>query len=143
MIRKVKTLEEVIVEMVSDLPLTVNIVAKEKELIEEVLNNNYLAKANEKSLEVLIQKIAPLMKYREEGIKPDQVSLDLRDITKEKEYIKFGPAHERLTIQKYREKVEALIKKLEEENEILQKIKKGEEITQEEVEELADTLCRI
>ena len=41
----------------------------------------------------------------------------------EKEYIKFGPANERVTIQKYRDKVEALIKKLEEENEILQKIR--------------------
>ena len=54
------------------------------------------------------------MKYREEGIKPDQDSLDLRDITSEKEFIKFGPAHERITIQKYRQKVEALVKKLEE-----------------------------
>ncbi len=32
------------------------------------------------------------MKYREEGIKPDQDSLDLRDATSEKEFIKFGPA---------------------------------------------------
>ncbi|HVN95450.1 MAG TPA: type I restriction-modification enzyme R subunit C-terminal domain-containing protein, partial [Syntrophorhabdaceae bacterium] len=140
--KKVKTLEEVIIEMVSDLPLMVNVVAKEKNLIEEVLHNNYLAKASDEDLEVLIQKIAPLMKYREEGIKPDQTAVDFRDITKEKEYIKFGPAHERLTIQKYREKVEALIKKLEEENEILRKIKKGEEITQEEVGELANTLAK-
>jgi len=139
--KKVKTLEEVIVEMVSDLPLSVNIVAKEKSLIEEVLHNGYLEKADEAGLEVLIEKIAPLMKYREEGIKPDQDSLDLRDITSEKEYIKFGPAHERITIQKYREKVEALIKKLEEENEILHKIKEGEKITQNEVEELANTLA--
>ena len=80
------------------------------------------------------------MKYREEGIKPDQDSLDLRDITSEKEFIKFGPAHERITIQKYREKVEALVKKLEEENKILQKIKQGEDITKEEINELADTL---
>lgn len=138
--KKVKTLEEVLIEMVSDLPLTVNVVAKEKELIEEVLHSGYLEKADEEALEVLIQKIAPLMKYREEGIKPDQDSLDLRDITSEKEFIKFGPAHERITIQKYREKVEALIKTLEDENEILQKIKQGENITQEEVEELADVL---
>jgi type I restriction enzyme R subunit len=138
--KKIKTLEEVLIEMVSDLPLSVNVVAKEKELIEEILNNGYLEKADEEALEVLIQKIAPLMKYREEGIKPDQDSLDLRDITSEKQFIKFGPAHERITIQKYREKVEALIKKLEEENEILQKIKQGADITQEEVEELADTL---
>ena len=138
--KKVKTLAEVIIEMVSDLPLSVNVVVKEKELIEEILNNGYLEKADEKALEVLIQKIAPLMKYREEGIKPDQDSLDLRDITSEKEFIKFGPAHERITIQKYREKVEALVKKLEAENKILQKIKQGADITQEEVEELADTL---
>lgn len=138
--KKTKTLEEVLIEMVSDLPLSVNVVAKEKDLIEEVLRNGYLEKADEKALEVLIQKIAPLMKYREEGIKPDQDSLDLRDITSEKQFIKFGPAHERITIQKYREKVEALIKKLEEENEILQKIKQGVNISQEEVEELVNTL---
>ncbi|BFT94106.1 MAG: hypothetical protein MNSN_05190 [Minisyncoccus archaeiphilus] len=137
---KVKTLEDVLIEMVSDLPLSVNIIAKEKEIIEEVLHNSYLEKADEEALEVLIQKIAPLMKYREEGIKPDQDSLDLRDITSEKQFIKFGPAHERITIQKYREKVEALIKKLEEENETLKKIKQGIEITSEEVEKLADTL---
>jgi type I restriction enzyme R subunit len=139
--KKVKALEEVIIEMVSDLPLTVNLVAKEKELIEDILDNNYLAKADEKGLENLIQKIAPLMKYREEGIKPDQTSLDLHDITKEKEYIKFGPAHERLTIQKYREKVEALIKQIEADNEILRKIRRGETISHEEVDELADTLA--
>src|SRR3989344_6164350 len=139
--KKVQTLEEVIIEMVSDLPLSVNVVAKEKELIEDVLNNGYLAKADEAGLDILIQKLAPLMKYREEGIKPDQDSLNLKDLTLEKEYIKFGPANERITIKKYREKVEALVKKLESENEILHKIKQGEDVTQEEIEELADTLA--
>lgn len=139
--KKVNTLEEVIIEMVSDLPLSVNIVAKEKDLIEEVLHNNYIAKADEDALDVLVQKLAPLMRYRDEGIKPDQESLDLQDITREKEYIQFGPAHEHLTIQKYREKVEALVKKLESENEILRKIKEGKEITHEEAEELAVTLA--
>jgi len=139
--KKANAIAEAIIEMVSDLPLTVNIVAKEKDLIEEVLQSNYLAKADEEALEVLIARIAPLMKYREEGIKPGQTALNLQDKRKEKKYIKFGPAHERLTVQKYREKVEALIKQLEEENEILRKIKQGEEITEEEVEELADTLA--
>lgn len=139
--KRAETLEEVIIEMVSDLPLSVNVVAREKDLIEAVLNGGYLAKANEQDLDVLIEKIAPLMKYREEGIKPKQDSFDLRDITSEKEYIKFGPANERVTIQKYREKVEALVKKLEEENETLKKIKNGESITSEEIEELAQTLA--
>ena len=138
--KKTETMEEALIEVVSDLPLSVNVVANEKDLIEDVLNNGYIAKADDEALDVLIQKIAPLMKYREEGIKPDQDSLDLKDITNEKEFIKFGPANERVTIQKYREKVEALVKKLEEENEILQKIKNGEYVSHDEVEELADKL---
>lgn len=139
--KKVQTLEEVIMEMISDLPLSVNVIAKEKELIEAVLNSGYLAKASEEELNTLVEKIAPLMKYREEGIKPDQDSLNLKDLTLEKEYIKFGAANERITIQKYREKVEALVKKLEEENEILRKIKNGESITNDEVDELAEKLA--
>jgi type I restriction enzyme R subunit len=139
--KKVQAIEEALIEMVSDLPLSVNVVAKEKELIDDILYNGYLSKADDDNLELVIQKIAPLMKYRDEGIKPDQDSLNLKDITSEKEFIKFGPANERLTTQKYREKVEALIKKLEEENEILQKIKIGEEVSHDEVEELADTLA--
>ena len=139
--KKVQAIGEALIEMVSDLPLSVNVVAKEQGLIDDILHNGYLAKADDDELEMVIQKIAPLMKYREEGIKPDQDSLDLRDITSEKEYIKFGPANERITTQKYREKVEALIKKLEDENDILQKIKVGEEVSHEEVVELADTLA--
>jgi type I restriction enzyme R subunit len=139
---KMKTLEDVIIEMVSDLPLSINIVAKEKQLIDEILHNSYLEKTDEVGLEILVQKISPLMKYREDGIKPDQASLDLRDITSEKEYIKFGAAHERMTIQKYREKVEALVKKLEEENKILLKIKHGENISKEEIEDLVNTLAK-
>lgn len=139
--KKREMLEEVIIELVSDLPLTVNVVAKEAELIEAILRGGYLAKADDAGLEVLLQKIAPLMKYRDEGIKPDQDSLDLRDITSEKEFIKFGPAHERITIQKYREKVETLVRNLEADNEILQKVKQGKEISLEEVDELAAVLA--
>lgn len=139
--KKISALEDVIIEMISDLPLSVNVVAKQKDLIEEVLNSGYLAKADDAALDVLIENIAPLMKFRDEGIKPKQDTFDLRDITSEKMYIKFGPANERVTIQKYRDKVEALVKKLEEENETLQKIKSGDSISQEEVEELAQTLA--
>lgn len=139
--KKLSALEDVIIEMVSDLPLTVNVVAKEKDLIEEILNSGYLAKADDTALDAMIEKIAPLMKFRDEGIKPKQDTFDLKDITSEKMYIKFGPANERVTIQKYRDKVEALVKRLEEENETLQKIKSGDSISQEEVEELAETLA--
>jgi type I restriction enzyme R subunit len=138
--KKLNTLKEVIIEMMSDLPLTVNVVARGKDLIDSVIDGGYLDVATEKDLDVLIEKIAPLMKYREEGIKPKQDSFDLKDLTTEKQYIKFGPANERVTIQKYREKVRELVKRLEEENETLRKIKNGDSLTVEEIEELEQEL---
>ncbi len=128
-------------EMVSDLPLSVNIVAKQKKLIDAVLKDQYVEKAGEKQLDTLIEKLAPLMKYR---VTDDEAqdSFDLRDITSEKEYIKFGPEHERITIQNYRDRVEALIKQLEEKNIVLRKIKMGESVTDQEVNQLANTLLQ-
>lgn len=137
---RIHALQEVLIALVSDLPLSVNIVAKEKDLIEEIVNSNYLAKTEIEKLDEVIEKIAPLMRYREEGIKPDQESLDLRDITREKEYIKYGPSHEQTTIKKYKEKVEELIQGLSSENPILLKIKQGQEISKEEIISLERTL---
>ncbi|MBK8663174.1 MAG: hypothetical protein IPN18_15790 [Ignavibacteriales bacterium] len=51
------------------------------------------------------------MKLRD-PVKQSQVSLDLQDVTHEKGYIKFGPEHERITVQKYRDRVKTLIKTL-------------------------------
>ena len=49
--KKTTTLEEVMMEMVSDLPLTVNVVAREKDLIEAVLHGGYLSTAKEEDLD--------------------------------------------------------------------------------------------
>lgn len=140
--KKADTLEDLITEKVSDLPLSVNTVAREKEIIEAVLHGGYLQKSDEDDLETLVNKLAPLMKFREEGVKPSQDKFNLQDITSEKEYIEFGAQNERVTIKKYREKVEKLVKKLEEENEILQRIKQGEQLDPDDVEELANILLR-
>ncbi|HVW67101.1 MAG TPA: DEAD/DEAH box helicase family protein [Candidatus Peribacteraceae bacterium] len=138
--KKIETLEQVIIEKISDLPLSVNTVAKHKELIEAVLNEGFVPKADEAQLQEIVHSLAPLMRFREEGFKIDQEKLNLRDLTAEKQMIEFGPANERVSVQKYREKVEALIKKLEDENPILKKVKKGASLSKDELEQLADTL---
>ncbi len=130
---------EPIYRMVLELPLSVNIVAKEKDLIDQVLSGGYLTKAREPELNALIDKLGPLMKYREEK-KQTQVSLDLQDVVHEKGFIKFGPEHERITVQKYRDRVEELIRNLESKNAVLRKIKLGESVTNEEINQLAVTL---
>jgi type I restriction enzyme, R subunit len=141
-LKKGGTLQELIIEKVSDLPLTVNVVAKEKELIEAVLHSGYLGKADESALDDMIERLGPLMKYREEGIKPSQDKFNLKDITLEKEYIEFGPENERITIKKYREKMVALIQKLESENEILQRLKQGSPLSHDDIDELANILLK-
>ncbi|MCP3942747.1 MAG: hypothetical protein GY710_14850 [Desulfobacteraceae bacterium] len=140
--KKAVALQELIIEKVSDLPLTVNVVVKEKELIEAVLHSAYLDNADEPALDDVIERLGPLMKYREEGIKLSQDKLNLKDITLEKEYIQFGPANERVTIQKYREKMVALIQKLESDNEILQRLKQGDPLSPDDIDELANILLK-
>ena len=53
--------------MVSDLPLTVNVVAKQQELIEEILNGGYLAKADDTALDILIEKNCPAHVFPSNG----------------------------------------------------------------------------
>jgi type I restriction enzyme R subunit len=138
--KRAEVLTQAIIEKISDLPFTLNTVQKEKELIEAITNGNYLENATELELQRVITHIAPLMWHQEEGIKADQDKLNLRDITLQKQFIEFGPKNERMTIQKYREKIEELIEKLEADDPILKKIRAGESLTREEVSRLADTL---
>lgn len=138
---KYEMLKENLMEQIGELPLSVNIVAKEEELIRKAQTDNYWAKVTDEDMELLAQKLSPLMKYREDTLtKPGLAKLDLRDILTTKEFVEFGPEHEAVAIFKYREMVEKLISELTENNPILQKIKDGEAVTESEAQELAEIL---
>jgi len=138
---KFAVLKENLIEQISELPLSVNIVAKEEPLIKEAQTNNYWAVISEDRFDELSGNIAPLMKFRESNIvMPGQVKLNLRDILKTKEMIEFGPSHEAVSIAKYREIVEAKILALTSNHPILQKLKAGQEISENEAEILAEEL---
>ncbi|MCH6201313.1 DEAD/DEAH box helicase family protein [Aquiflexum sp. LQ15W] len=138
--QKFKTLKESIIEEIGELPLSVNIVAREQELIKQTQNNHYWATINEVKFEELIQKLSPLMKFREVVIPLAPVKFNFKDIVAEKEFIEFGPQHEALSVAKYRELVEMKINELVSSSSILQKLKQGQEITPGEAEQLAEEL---
>ncbi len=94
----------------------------------------------EDKFEELIQKLAPLMKFREAVIPLAPAKFNLKDIVSEKEFIEFGPQHEALSVAKYRELVEKKINELVSSSPILQKLKQGQEITTDEAEQLAEEL---
>ena len=138
---KFATLKDNLIEKISGLPLSVNIVANEEEIITKSQSNQFWTTITDNDFDTLTDKLAPLMKYRDSGKTADGVSkLDLKDILDKKEFVKFGPENESVSIAKYKEMVENKIIALVATNPILQKIKDGENINEEESEQLADAL---
>ena len=137
---KFEILKESIIEEIGELPLNINVVVREQELIRQALSNQYWSTINEDKFEDLIIKLSPLMKFREAVIPLSPAKFNLKDIVVEKEFIEFGPQHEALSVAKYRELVEKKINELVSSSPILQKLKQGQEISTEEAEQLAEEL---
>ncbi|MBN2755109.1 MAG: DEAD/DEAH box helicase family protein [Candidatus Goldbacteria bacterium] len=138
---KYEALKDSITEIISELPLSVNIVAKHKELIEKTQSNNFWAAATDGDFDEVAEKLSALMKFRDGQINttgPEK--FDLKDEVAVKEMVEFGPKHEAVSVSRYKEMVEKLINQLTETNPILQKIKEGREVSAKEAEILAQTL---
>lgn len=138
---KFEALKLSVIETVSELPLSVNIIAKEKTLIREAQTNKFWATINEDKYDALIEKLAPLMKFIESLIPPlTPARVNFQDLLREKEFVEFGPEHEAISIARYREIVEEKVKELSAFNPILKKLLSGEAISHEEADILAEEL---
>lgn len=135
-----ETLKEGIVEQISELPLSVSFVKQEETLIRAAQTSNYWSNADENAFDDIVNKLGPLMKFREQNTGQEQTHLDLADELHKKESVEFGPQNEAASIRQYREMVERLIAELTENNSILLKIKNGDTVSPEEAAELADLL---
>ncbi len=136
-------IKDSLIEQIAELPLKVNVVAKEQELIEAVLRDSWWQDVTDEQLSDLVRRLGPLMKYRQRRTEPI-MELDLRDLTVLKERIEFGPKRDPMSVSAYRERVEEYIRNLVAHNPVLQKIQAGEEIGEggEELQELAELLQR-
>lgn len=137
---KFESLKEGVIETVSELPLEVNIVAQQEELIRKVLSENFWMVFTDNDLDEVIKSLGPLMKFRGPKRNREILPTDLQDLLVQKDYIEFGPKHERLTTNQYRIKVEEFIKELVKTNPALQKLLAGQDLTEEEIMDLARIL---
>lgn len=137
---KFETLKDSIIEEIGELPMSVNIIAKEGELIRQSQTNYFWSTITEVKFDELIQKIAPLMRFRESIVSLGPAKFNFKDLVSEKEYVEFGPQHEALSIAKYRELLEQKVNELVSSNPLLQKINEGKEISATEAEQLAEEL---
>lgn len=140
-VEKLETLKLGVIETISELPLSVNTVAMEEELIRKAQTKAYWAKASESDFDNLVTRLSPLLKFIEAGGEVRAFAkFDLRDVVVEKEYVEFGPQHESVSISRYKELVEEKIKELTSSNPILQKLQSGNVLSESEVHSLAEEL---
>jgi type I restriction enzyme R subunit len=136
---KFDTLRDGIIEEIAELPLSINTVAREEDLIRRAQTLAFWSSIDESRFDELIERIAPLVKYIETLLSP-MPKYNLRDMLAEKEYVEFGPQHEALSTERYRELVEQRINELVSGNPILQKLRLGQQISHAEIEQLAEEL---
>ena len=140
-IEQYDALKENIITIVGELPLSVNIVARQASYIKQILSSNYWDKIDDNEFDILADTIAPLIKFREDTDKYEgPTKFDFMDEIKTKEMVEFGPENEAVSISKYREMVEAKVEELTKDNPILQKLKQGLDINEDESKQLADQL---
>ncbi|MGH1388353.1 DEAD/DEAH box helicase family protein [Kordia sp.] len=134
-------LKENIITIVSELPLTINSVAKYKSYIQKVVSNHFWKVIDDEGFDELSEIILPLIHFREPtSVKQGTIKLNLQDVLKTKEMVEFGPQNEAVSITKYKEMVEAKVAALTKHNPILQKLKEGKMITEDEAQTLAEEL---
>ena len=131
---------ESLLAQIGELPVTVNLVAREKSFIEDVLRIGWWTSPSEAKLRELSARLAPLMRFRQQR-SDGMVHLDIADLTVVREHVEFGPGHERLTSRAYRERVEAFVRALVADNPVLQKLRDGALVTVTELESLAGFLA--
>ncbi|MEK6564074.1 MAG: DEAD/DEAH box helicase family protein [Candidatus Omnitrophota bacterium] len=137
---KFENLKEGVIETVSELPLEVNIVAEKEELIRKVTGENFWMVFTDDDLDEVVKSLGPLMKFRGPKRTREVLPTDLQDLLVQKDYIEFGPKHERLTTNHYRLKVEEFIRDLVRTNPALQKLSQGQDLSEDEIAELARIL---
>jgi len=136
---RVAAIQESIRSQLDELPMSVNVVNREQTLIEAALNEEWWIAPSNEDLHYLTERLAPLMKYRTIGSSP-WMELDLKDLTVIKEKIDLGGDFGRISIAAYRERIESFIRDLVEQNPVLRKLQHGQELSMDEIHELAELL---
>jgi len=136
---RTEAIAESIRSQLEELPMTVNVVNQERHLIEAALENEWWVNPSDAALHELSDRLAPLMQYRT-ILKTPMMHLSLEDAVLKKERINLGGDIGRISVAAYRERIESFIRDLVEANPVLQKVKDGQELTADEIHELAKLL---
>ncbi len=136
-----EALRETIVDQVAELPLGVNLVMRERALIESVLSTAWWEAVDDAGLRTLAARLGPLMHFRQQRTGA-MVALNLADLTAVHERIALGPDGRDMPIVEYRKRVEEAVRALLAENPVLQRLRAGERVSDGDLRALAELLRR-
>lgn len=137
----VDALREVVQEQVSELPLGVNLVAREEALINQVLGSEWWDSVHQPKLRDLGSRLASLMRFRQQRQDP-MLSLNLADITTVRDRVVVGPDGRDMPIVAYRQRVEETVRRLLTDNVVLQRLEAGVDVSEADLKGLAELLKR-
>ncbi|MGD0145928.1 MAG: DEAD/DEAH box helicase family protein [Nitrososphaerales archaeon] len=138
---EISKLSESVGEALQSLPTTIADVKKKEPLLDNALSKSFWRSPSYGDSQMLINEFGPLMKYRKAEARP-KIVLDIDDFIQKREVIEYGPTTSLKSeyIEDYREKVEKRIKELAERSPTIQKIKKGEALTDRDLRNLEEAL---
>jgi type I restriction enzyme R subunit len=136
---RVEAIKESVRLQLDELPMSVNVVNRERDLIEASFDEAWWVDPSDTDLHHLAERLAPLMLYRTIGARP-WMELNLKDLTVIKEKIDLGGDLGRISIAGYRERIESFIRDLVEQNPVLRKLQRSQELSRDEIHELAELL---
>lgn len=139
-LNKYEALKASIIEEIGELPLSVNIVARQESLIRKAQTNHYWSTITEDDFDELIAQLSPMMKYSDNVVPLGPAKFNLKDVLYSKEKVEFGPQHESVSISRYKELVEEKVNALVSSSLLLQKLKEGQSLSKMEAEQLTEEL---
>lgn len=130
-----------IISSISRLPMTIPYVKQQEKLIFLVQQEAFWSDVDDEKLTILCDNLGPLMRFKErDDQNKTEVSLNLTDSVVIKEWTDFSLRNASLSVEAYKEKVNAHLKELVDQTPLLQKIKLSEKLDEEELHQLTEVL---
>lgn len=106
-----------------------------------MLGADWWVDVNLAKLRNLAARLGPLMRFRQQR-HDAMLSLNLSDVTAVHERVPVGPDGRDMTITAYRHRVEETVRALVAQNAVLQRLQAGADVSESDLQELADLLAR-
>ena len=132
-----------IADSLSLLPRDIPEMRSEIPFLDEVLADGYWTELSWQKVRRVQTVFTPLMRFRaRRGGGGQMIKLNIRDQIRDRHWIVFGPGGEGAFVETYRQQVENYVRELSERNQVLQKLREGDDLSQNELEEVASLLER-